>query len=257
MSLLNLTNLTVNIHHQFICRDLTLGIHPGETWGILGANGSGKTTLLHTLAGLRPAFAGNITLNNQSLRTLTPRTIAQSIAILFQDYPTIFPQTVWEYCLAARFPHRAYFNQPNADDHRIVHQALNKMALTALSQKEIQQLSGGEKRRLALAAVLSQTPTLYLLDEPTNHLDLRHQKQTLDCFRELAQTQTAAIMMTLHDVNLAQQYCDHILLLFDDGDVLFGKTKEVLTTDHLSHLYQCSMQIITHHDQTYWHAGQF
>jgi len=148
---------------------------------------------------------------------------------------------VWEYCLSSRFPHLSYFNKPNHEDEKIVIHALEKMDLTHLAKRVVGKLSGGEKRRLAIAALLTQKPEIYLLDEPTNHLDIKHQHQVLNYFRELARHTQATIVMSLHDVNLAQQYCDHILLLYPNGETLQGPSSEILTTHNLSKLYQLSM----------------
>lgn len=238
MNLLHTQNLQITIGKKIICRDLTLQIRAGEIWGILGQNGSGKTTLLHTLARLHPAMRGEIWVGEKKLKALSIKSLAQQIGILFQDFNDTFPQTVWEYCLAARYPHLAYFKKESAKDKDIVTQALQTMELCELIERKITQLSGGEKRRLALAAILAQTPLVYLLDEPTNHLDVRYQFHVLNQLKNMATTQTVAVMMSLHDINLAQQFCNRILLLFADGYVLQGCPEETLTQENLTRLYQ-------------------
>jgi iron complex transport system ATP-binding protein len=235
-----------------ICCELNLSVKTGQTWGILGANGSGKTTLLHTLAGLHPVQQGEIWLNEKKIKNLSPRTIAQSIAILFQDFTDTFPQTVWDYCKAARFPHLAYFKKASRHDWDVVTEALQAVDLYSLATRSITHLSGGEKRRLALASVLSQTPHIYLLDEPTNHLDVRHQIDVLSHFQRLVTNQSAAVVMSLHDVNLAQLFCTHILLLYPDGQTIQGCTQEILTTANLSSLYQHEITPIHSPNGMYW-----
>lgn len=253
MSLLCTRELSIAMGNKVICHHLNLTIHPGEVWGILGPNGSGKTTLLHTLAGLQTPAHGQVWLQGKPLTTLTMKSIAQTLGLLFQDFNAVFAQTVWEYCLAGRYPHLPYFQKENQHDQALVRQALQTMELDHLLQRRITQLSGGEKRRLAMAVLLAQTPQLYLLDEPTNHLDVRHQTQTLRHFCELAKSD-AAVVMALHDINHAQQYCHRLLLMFADGSTLQGETRDVLTAENLSRLYEHPMTAIDHAQGRYWLA---
>lgn len=251
-NLLHTQHVSVKIGSKIICRDLNLDINPGDVWAILGSNGSGKTTLLHALAGFFPLAYGDIFLGENKLTQLSIKTIAQSIGILFQDFNLTFPQTVWEYCRAGRYPHLAYFKKDSAKDQQIVMHALQKMELDKLTHRPVAQLSGGEKRRLAIAALLAQTPSIYLLDEPTNHLDMRHQMSVLNHFRDLAATQSAAIILSLHDVNLAQQFCNHFLFLFPDGSTLQGSQQTLLTCENLTRLYQHPVKM-TNGAPSFWY----
>ncbi len=235
--LLNVNQLTVQIGTKTLCRTLDLTIRPGEIWGVLGANGSGKTTLLHTLIGLHQPLSGTILLNNKLVTSLQPSHIATQMGIVFQENPTHFLQTVFEFCLTGRYPHMGLFGMPNSTDKEITHQALNMMGLADQHKQKMHTLSGGEKRRLALAAVLTQNPKIYLLDEPTNHLDLRYQHQVLTHFKKLAHENQASVIMSLHQIELVRQYCDHVLLLFENGNIKQGSTHNLLTETHLAKLY--------------------
>ena len=254
MSNLIAERITIAINNKMICQDLNLAIRPGDIWGLLGPNGCGKTTLLHALAGLHPLIEGDMKLDNHFYTTLSVRSIAQNIGILFQHFHSSFPQTVWEYCLTSRYPHLSYFKKESSKDKHIVMQALQLMALDPFMHKTIDHLSGGEKRRLAIATVLAQTPSIYLLDEPTNHLDVQHQMRVLNHFTDLAQNNTAGIMMALHDVNLAQQFCNRILLLFPDGCIQQGTANEMLTVENLTRLYQHPIKKILADTTTFWWA---
>jgi iron complex transport system ATP-binding protein len=252
LPLLLTRDLAIRIHKKLICEKLNLTIQAGEIWGILGINGSGKTTLLQTLAGLHPLQQGDIWLNEKRLATLPLKTIAQSIGILFQDFTETFPQTVEEYCRASRYPHLNYFQPKKTHDLEIVTYALHTMGLLALAQRKIHHLSGGEKRRLALASILVQTPRLYLLDEPTNHLDVHYQIKVLSHFRQLTSSTSITVIMALHDVNLVQQFCTHVLLLLPNGHTLQGTAKDTLTTQNLFELYQHPLHAIQHENSIYW-----
>lgn len=214
-------------------------LQTGEMWGILGSNGCGKTTLLKILAGLIPEKNMYIYLNQKTYQTLSLRTRAQQIGLLFQQFHAPFSQTVWEYCSLSRYPHRALFMPQRSSDTAIIANALKCMGLEHLAQQRIVHLSGGEQRRLSLAALLTQTPHFYLLDEPLNHLDIYYQMRTLHYFEQLAMQKKACIVMTLHDIHLAQQFCHHLLLLYPDGTHACGPAQQLLTADHLSRLYQC------------------
>jgi iron complex transport system ATP-binding protein len=235
-------NLTVHISNQIICQQLNLTLKRGDICGILGPNGSGKTTLLHTLANLHPVHAGEIFLDNQLLTELKPNAIAQKLGILFQDTSALFSQSVLEFCLTGRHPHLSRLAFESANDKAIALAALTRMDLDKKLSQAVHTLSGGERRRLAIATLLTQTPQIYLLDEPMNHLDIRHQMLILHHFKKLATNQSAAVMMSLHDMNIAEHFCTHVLLLFGDGTSLYGTPKDILTTQNLSHLYQYPVQ---------------
>ena len=124
-----------------------------------------------------------------------------------------------------------------------------------MAERPINQLSGGEKQRLAIAALLTQQPQYYFLDEPANHLDIRHQLQLFDHFTYLAQYENAAIIMSLHDVNLAQRYCSHLILMLPEGRLLQGTPETILTEYNLSTLYGCNMKAFQSGQHVWWHAS--
>ncbi len=244
--------LSITRGARYICQGLTFSMHPGEMWGILGPNGSGKSTLLHTIAGLHPLASGEILCQQQPLHTLSAKHIAQHIGLLFQEWHAPFAQSVVEFCLTSRYPHRAFYQPDSANDHAMVRDALQHTDMLTLADKKITQLSGGEKKRLAIAALLAQNPQVYLLDEPTNHLDINHQLTMLNHFKRLTRLDHASVMMSLHDINLAQRFCDHVLLLFNDGTHMHGPTHTVLTAENLTRLYAYPITSIMDDTHIYW-----
>lgn len=237
MNLLETHQLEVSILNQTICKNLQITIHPGDRWGILGPNGSGKTTLLNALAGLHPAKSGDILLQGRSLKRLSSKHIAQHIGVLFQETAFDFPQTSYEFCESGCHPHANSAHE----NRQIIQQALTDMGLGPLSSRRIQTLSGGEKRRLAIATVLAQQPQIYLLDEPLNHLDIKHQMRVIQHFKQLSETDSIGIMMAIHDLNIAQHFCNKILMLFSDGKTLHGETREVMSEKNLCDLFNHSI----------------
>jgi iron complex transport system ATP-binding protein len=236
-ALLSTRRLTVSIAGITVCRDLDLTISPGERWAILGCNGAGKTTLLHTLAGLRRPAAGIIELDGRRLEALSPREIARIRGLLPQDDSDAFGATVLETALIGRHPHLSRWQWEGDDDLRIARSALAALDIAHAESRDVRTLSGGERRRVALATLFAQQPRLFLLDEPSTHLDLAHQLALLGRLTALAGGDAGrAIVMVLHDVNLATRFCDHALLL-DKGEAIAGTATELLTAERLSRTY--------------------
>ena len=235
--LLETRSLQLSIGDKLICRDLNLCVKRGERWGVLGVNGVGKTTLLLTLAGLKTPQAGSVSLAGQALQALSARQIAQICGVMLQDSDDAFPASVLEIALIGRHPHLPLWAWESVEDETIAHAALQAVGIADLVQRASNTLSGGERRRLALATLLTQNPPLMLLDEPVNHLDLHHQIQVLDLLTQQVAQLSKASVMVLHDVNLAARYCDALLLLFGQGETLHGPTPDMLTVENLSRLY--------------------
>jgi iron complex transport system ATP-binding protein len=241
--LLRVQGLTVRIAALTVCRNLEFAVMPGQCWAILGRNGTGKTTLLHTLAGLRPAAAGTIELAGRALAQWSPRDIARRRAVLPQDDSDPFAATVLETALVGRHPHLSRWQSEGAEDLAIARAALAAMDIGSAEARDVRTLSGGERRRVALAALLTQQPDLLFLDEPPSHLDLAHQLGLLDRLAALARDGGKAMLMVLHDVNLAVRCCDHALLL-DGGVAQAGSAQELLTVARLSRLYGVPLNAI-------------
>ena len=231
-------SLSVEIAGKQVCRDLEFAARAGECWAILGINGAGKTTLLHTLAGLRPPSAGELFLGGVPLRTLTRKQVARRVGLLPQTSEDPFPSTLLDTALIGRHPYLRRLEWESAEDQSIARRALAEVGLSGLDDRLAHTLSGGERRLLALATLLTQDPPLFLLDEPSNHLDLHQQIAVLELLKTRVRADGKAMMMSVHDVNLAARYCDHVLLLFGDGTLVQGLTSEVLNQAGLERLYQ-------------------
>lgn len=236
-ALLSVGDLDVNIGSVRVAAGLGFDLAAGERLAILGRNGTGKTTLLSTLAGLREAEAGSVSLCGQSYETLGPRRAAQLRGLLPQGHLDAFQSTVLETALIGRHPHVGRWAWEGRGDERIAREALAAVDLAGLGGREVHTLSGGERQRLAIAALLAQQPRLYLLDEPLAHLDLNHQIAVLELLSRRARADGVGIVMVLHDINLALRYADRALLLFGESRTLEGPVEAVLTAESLSRLY--------------------
>ena len=234
-----------------LCRNLTLSFNSGENWAILGPNGSGKTTLLHTLAGLRPADGGSVGLGERDISAWSHRDRAQQIGMLFQQQETVFPATVMETVLTGRHPHlsaslwQAMWQWEDAEDRRRAQAALAAVGLDGFAQRLVTTLSGGERRRVELATLLTQDPPICLLDEAASHLDLKHQVGMLALLASRAREADGLNVFVLHDINLATRFCDYGVLLFGDGSHHHGRLQEILDADALDRLYDCRFRRLT------------
>jgi iron complex transport system ATP-binding protein len=236
--LLQAKSLTVSIAGKPICNNLNIQMHRGECWGILGGNGAGKTTVLHTLAGLRSADKGQIDFSDKLLEHWPRKLLSQKLGLLLQDSNDIFPSTVLETVMIGRHPHLKFWEMESQSDFDIARQALTSVSLEDVQDRQVNTLSGGERRRLAIATLLVQNPELFLLDEPTNHLDMRYQITLLEMLIRRANAQDGCLCMVLHDANLARRYCTHIMLMISPDDIVTGKAEAVLTEENLGRLYQ-------------------
>ena len=234
--LLECRGIDVCVESRTLVRGLNLRVDRGSMLAVLGPNGSGKSLSLHTLAGLRSPRAGELLISDRPLAAWPRRALARELALLPQNVEDPFPATVMETVLLGRHPHIARWQWESARDLAIASDALAAVGLAGYEERDVLTLSGGERRRAALAAVLAQTPRIFLLDEPTNQLDPNHQLEALQLLRERADA-GAAVIVTLHDPNLAERYADAVLLIGKDGNWQCGLVADILTAAHLSSLY--------------------
>jgi iron complex transport system ATP-binding protein len=182
--------------------------------------------------GLMPAHAGRILFNHQPLTTFSRKTRARQLGLLLQETKTPFPLQIYEYCQHATYPLASSEHESN------IQAALRLVDLTQQQHQSLTTLSGGERKRAALAALFIQNPDFYLLDEPANHLDLKHQQQLL---RHLIQQTEKGLLLSTHDLIFAKNIATHVLLLFNDGTHVYGPAKNCLTEPLLSRLYETTL----------------
>jgi iron complex transport system ATP-binding protein len=242
--LLEVAALSVHAGPLQLLEGLSMRVKGGEFIAILGRNGCGKSLTLHTLAGLRPARAGEVRLGGVALGALKRRAIAQRLGLLPQDREEALGLTTLETVLTGRHPHLKLWQRESAADRELAAQSLERFGVARHAGRPLAGLSGGEQRRAAMAALLAQAPRVYLLDEPTNHLDPHHQLEVLQIFRALADA-GAAVIATLHDPTLAERFADRVLLMHGDGRWQLGAAAQLLNAQALSELYLTPMTELT------------
>lgn len=224
-------------------------IRAGTIVGIIGPNGSGKTSFLKLLMGLLRPASGVIDFFGKDLGGLSPARIARNMAFVPQETSQLFPFTLGELVLMGRFPfHRPFEGwgwDSSADVHRAT-QAMHAMEIGALAGRMMSDVSGGERQRAMIARALTQDPHVLLLDEPTAFLDLHHQLEIARIIRRLNRERGLTVVLVSHDLNLASQYCDRLLLLREGEIVTMGPPEEVIAGESLESVYGCPVLVDQH-----------
>ena len=216
---------------------------PGEIVAILGPNASGKSTLLKLIAGAQQPLSGRVLLNGFVTHSLTPRIRAQRVAMVQQESPLMFPSRAWQFVLQGRHPYSRTLHFESEDDVLIARNALAQVGAEHLSDRWMDQISGGEKQRVILARALSQQPFLLLLDEPTLHLDIGSQVGLLDTLRRLAAENRYTVVVVTHELNLAAQYADQIVLLHRGKCLRVGPPSAVYQRELLEQVFQTPLTV--------------
>jgi iron complex transport system ATP-binding protein len=216
---------------------------PGEILAILGPNASGKSTLLKLISGALQPLSGRVLLNGFVTHSLSPKTRAQRIAVVQQESRLLFPSRAWEFVLQGRHPYGRPMRFETEDDLIIARNALAQVGAEHLGDRWMDQISGGEKQRVILARALAQQPLLLLLDEPTLHLDIGAQVDLLDSLRRLAAENRYTVVVVTHELNLAAEYADQVVLLQRGKSLRIGPPASVYQRELLEHVFQTSLSV--------------
>ena len=235
--MLETKNISVSYGDTQILQDISFSLSASEIVAVLGANGAGKTTLLRALNSTLPVSNGEILLNKKSISAFSRREIAQKIAVVAQENETKFPITVLEFVLAGRFAHGNAFGWETESDLNIAFDCLKLCDLETFENRLMNKLSGGERQRVLLARAIGTEAPILLLDEPTNNLDLSHQALMFRLIKERTETCESSAIVITHDLNLASEFADNILLLKDGNILSQGIPRDVLTEKNLREVF--------------------
>jgi iron complex transport system ATP-binding protein len=235
--ILNIQNLCCG-YPKFQLSDINMDIPKGSFAGIIGPNGSGKTTLFRAITGTLGLKSGKILLSDKNLKSFSLRERAQNIAIVSQ-FIEAGDMSVEDYVLLGRIPYHSRFNFfETEEDFEIARKYMGMTDTLRFKDQLMSELSGGEQQLAGIARALTQQPQLLLLDEPTSHLDITHQVHILNVLQQLNQEMGLSVLMVIHDLNLASEYCDRLILVNEGKIHTQGTPEEVLTFQHIEDVYK-------------------
>ena len=237
-AIIEVENLSFSYTPQHkILKNLSFEMSRGSFLAVVGPNGAGKTTLLNLLCSLLRPKSGSIKIDAAPVESYSSRKLAQKVAVVRQEFVPVFGFTVAEIVSMARMPYLGAFGFESETDKKFISEALEETATAQFASRPLHQLSSGERQRVFIARALAQNTSILLLDEPTSLLDLKHQVAIYDLLKTTQLEKGKTILAVTHDINLAAQYCDEILLLGADGDYHIGKTKDVLSPERIEKVF--------------------
>jgi len=243
---LEVQNITLAYDRNIVIRDLTFQVTPGEMVGLIGPNGSGKSTIIKAMSRVIHPYSGKILLNGKNIAQIPREELARLLGVVPQMplLPSAF--TAFEIVLMGRNPHLRLFQYEGEKDLNITWQAMGQTATQPLAERRIGELSGGEIQRIVIARVLAQEPKSILLDEPTANLDISHQIEILDLIKNLCLENNLPVVIALHDLNLASQYCDRLILLNNGQVHSQGTPSEVINPQNIKEVYGAEGCVYAH-----------
>lgn len=237
MSIIDARNIKFGYDSTPVTDNLSFTVEEGQIVAIIGPNGSGKTTLLKIMNGTLLPDSGQMVVDGQETARWSRKIIAQKVAIVPQETSLIFPFYAEEIVLMGRFPHLGRYRFEDKKDYAIVHEAMERTDTASFASRRFGELSAGERQRILIARALAQEPKILLLDESTAFLDLKHQSQFLTLLRQLNKEQSLTVIFVTHDINLAAQNAQKIILL-DSGKIYaIGSPADVITAANIKEVY--------------------
>jgi len=241
---IRVSDLTVTLDRRPVLHDVTFEAVTGGWLSLIGPNGTGKSTALRAIAGLL-RYTGTVFLDQTDVRSLRGRARARAIAYVPQE-PVLPPDmAVGDYVMLGRTPHLGYLGMPGGRDCLAADDAMRQLDVTRFTERRLGHLSGGERQRVVLARALATQPSVLLLDEPTSMLDIGHQQHVLELVDGLRRSAGLTVVSTLHDLTVAGQYADTLVLLSDGRVAAAGQASAVLTEDLIGRVYGADVQVAT------------
>jgi len=244
--MLEARKISVNYDDREAVADVSLHAEPGKLIVVIGPNGAGKSTLMRALNGSVPVSRGEVLLDERPIGSYARRAVARQIAVVAQEADLRFPVTAMEFVLGGRYAWSNAWGWETERDLQIALEVLRESALAGFGNRLMNELSGGERQRVVVARALATQAKTFLLDEPTANLDLSHQAAMLKLIRSRCDRGDTAAVVVTHDVNLAAEFADQILLLKDGRAVAIGSPAGVLTAQRLEEIFELRVLVDTH-----------
>ena len=241
--MIELDSISFRYHEDWVLQDISFQVGKGEFIGVIGPNGSGKTTLLKILYRFLLPQNGEVLFELVPLKKMSRADIAKRIAVVAQETYALFPFRVIEIVLMGRSPYLGHLMFESEKDLEIAKKAMEWTEILPISERPIDELSGGERKRVFIARALAQEPEVILLDEPTSNLDIHHQIDFLNLILTLNREKGLTIIMASHDLNIASEYCDRLILLKGGRVYKIGSPNEVITKENIEQVYGCEVWV--------------
>lgn len=238
-SIVKVENLLFAYNGEDILKGISLTLERGELLGIIGPNGSGKSTLIRLISGLISPRQGNVSLKERAISSYSRRDIARIIASVSQEIDRDFPFTVREIVAMGRAPYMGRFSVESEIDKKIIDEAITLTDISDYVSRFPYQLSGGERQRMLIARALAQEPEILLMDEPTSHLDLNHQIEINRLVMKLKEEKRMGVIYVTHDLNIAAECCDRVIMLKRGEIIAEGKPFDVINAGNINTVYGC------------------
>ncbi|MEC7771191.1 MAG: ABC transporter ATP-binding protein [Bacteroidota bacterium] len=239
-NILSISQLSIGYGSKTVANNINFDLGAGMLCGVVGVNGIGKSTLLRTLGGFQPKLSGNIRLNGKPLEKYSSSSLSKELSVVLTEQPASKNLTVQELIALGRQPYTNWLGTLTKEDKQQIQASLDAFLLNELRHSKCHELSDGQLQRVLVARAMAQDTSLILLDEPTTHLDLYHKVQILKMLQELAHNKQKTILFTTHEIELAIQLCDRILIL-DGKDHPFGDPCQLIEQKHFDQLFPSEM----------------
>ena len=230
-------DLSVGYHGKVLLSDIALKVKKGEILVLIGPNGAGKSTIIKNIIREMNPIGGNIYVKGRKISDFTSKEYAKTMSVVLTEKIKTEMMTCRDVVAMGRYPYTNYFGRLTKEDEVIVNESLKKVSALDIAENDFSQISDGQRQRIMLARAICQKPEVIVLDEPTSFLDIRHKIELLDILQEMAVKDNVAVIVSLHEIELAAKIADYVMCVAADGKIEFGRPEKIFTDDRISSLY--------------------
>ena len=241
--MIKIENISAGYLNRAILKNVSCSIDKKDFFGIIGKNGAGKSTLLKILCNLIKPYSGNVFINDENINSFSKKEFARTISFLPQYIDTSLSFTVFEFIMFGRYPYMNIFKIPSRTDYIAAEKVIDFLQIATFAKRNINELSDGEKQIVLIAQVLVQETDIVVFDEPTSHLDIGSQNDILEILRDLSEKYNKTVILTLHDLNAAGEFCNKLVLMENGSVCRQGTAKEVLNYKDIERVYNTTVVV--------------